>query len=140
MTREEINKARIEMQAARIAELEKENAHYIELLFNGNRLANNAEAMEKIYVSGKITDNANYKAQFSSAEKHLQDLGYSVINPARLDLPDGATWADYMRQDIKLLCDCDAIFMLVNWQESKGAKIEHQLAQELGLKIIYGEA
>ena len=139
MTQEEINKARIEMQAARIAELEKENAHYIELLFKcGNRqIANNAEAMEKIYISGKITDNANYKAQFSSVEKHLQDLGYSVINPARLELPDGATWADYMRHDIKLLCDCDAIYMLHGWRESAGAKIEHKLARDLGMKIIY---
>ena len=71
MTREEINKARIEMQAARIAELEKENAHYIELLFKWNRqIANNAEAMKKIYVSGKITDNANYKAKGELEEKY----------------------------------------------------------------------
>jgi hypothetical protein len=27
--------------------------------------------------------------------------------------------------------------MLSNWQQSKGAKIEHSLAKEIGLKIFY---
>ena len=42
LTNDEINKARFEMLAARIADLEKENAHYIELL------SANAEIKKKI--------------------------------------------------------------------------------------------
>ena len=93
--------------------------------------------MKKIYISGKITNNANYKAEFEAAELALKIAGFQPVNPAEEYLPDGATWADYMRQDIKLLCDCDAIYMLNGWRESAGAKIEHKLAQDLGIEIIY---
>ena len=93
--------------------------------------------MKKIYISGKITDNPNYKADFEAAESALKIAGFQPVNPAEEHLPDGATWADYMRQDIKLLCDCDAIYMLNGWRESAGAKIEHKLARDLGIEIIY---
>ena len=93
--------------------------------------------MKKIYISGKITNNANYKADFEAAELALKIAGFQPVNPAEEKLPDGATWADYMRHDIKLLCDCDAIYMLDGWQESAGAKIEHKLARKLGIEIIY---
>ena len=93
--------------------------------------------MKKIYISGKITNNPNYKAEFEAAELALKIAGFQPVNPAEEHLPDGATWADYMRQDIKLLCDCDAIYMLNGWRESAGAKIEHKLAQDLGIEIIY---
>nr|DAF85425.1 MAG TPA: Nucleoside 2-deoxyribosyltransferase [Siphoviridae sp. ctzm5103] len=93
--------------------------------------------MKKIYISGKITNNANYKADFEAAELALKIAGFQPVNPAEEHLPDGATWADYMRHDIKLLCDCDAIYMLNGWRESAGAKIEHKLARDLGIEIIY---
>ena len=91
--------------------------------------------MKKIYISGKITGNPNYKADFEAAELALKIAGFQPVNPAEEHLPDGATWADYMRQDIKLLCDCDAIYMLNGWRESEGAKIEHKLARDLGIEI-----
>ena len=93
--------------------------------------------MKKIYISGKITDNPNYKAEFEAAELALKIAGFQPVNPAEEHLPDGATWADYMRHDIKLLSDCDAIYMLNGWRESAGARIEHKLAQDLGMGIIY---
>ena len=93
--------------------------------------------MKKIYISGKITDNPNYKADFEAAELALKIAGFQPVNPAEEHLPDGATWADYMRHDIKLLCDCDAIYMLNGWRKSGGAKFEHMLAQDLGMEIIY---
>ena len=94
------------------------------------------EEMKKIYISGKITNNANYKADFEAAEFELKIAGFQPVNPAKEHLPDGATWADYMRHDIKLLCDCDAIYMLKGWRESAGAKIEYKLARDLGIEII----
>lgn len=93
--------------------------------------------MKKIYISGKITNNANYKADFEAAELALKIAGFQPVNPAEEHLPDDAIWADYMRHDIKLLCDCDAIYMLNGWRESAGAKIEHKLARKLGIEIIY---
>ena len=47
--------------------------------------------MKKIYISGKITDNANYKADFEAAELALKTAGFQPVNPAEEKLPDGAT-------------------------------------------------
>ena len=91
----------------------------------------------KIYISGKITNNPVYKLQFAAAERELKNEGLQPVNPAREILPAGSTWADYMRHDIRLLCDCSAIYMLTNWRQSKGARLERSLAKKLGLKIIY---
>ena len=93
--------------------------------------------MKKIYISGKITDNENYITEFEAAEKALKIAGYKPINPAKEQLPDGATWADYMRQDLKLLCDCDGVYMLYDWQRSNGAVLEFTVARNLGLKIMF---
>lgn len=47
--------------------------------------------MKKIYISGKITNNANYKADFEAAELALKIAGFQPVNPAEEKLPDGAT-------------------------------------------------
>lgn len=90
----------------------------------------------KVYISGKITGNPFYKDEFALAERVIEASGCEAVNPCAEEI-DGGSWLDYMRRDIKLLADCDGVYMLQNWQESKGAKIEHQLARDLGLRIYY---
>lgn len=41
-----------------------------------------------------------------------------------------------MRADLKLLLDCDAIYLLKGYQNSKGAMIEYDLARILHFDII----
>jgi hypothetical protein len=41
-----------------------------------------------------------------------------------------------MRVDIKALCDCDAIVMLMGWGCSRGARLEHYIAEQLEIKIF----
>ena len=36
----------------------------------------------KVYISGPITGTTDYMERFSEAQKHIESLGYSVINPA----------------------------------------------------------
>ena len=92
--------------------------------------------MKKIYISGRITNNPFYKDDFAKAAAVIESAGCEAVNPTDEEIP-GDSWLDYMRRDIKLLVDCDGVYMLENWQESNGATIEHQLAQGLGLKIYY---
>ena len=40
-----------------------------------------------------------------------------------------------MRVAIPELCKCDAIYMLEGWRHSKGARLEHTIARELGMEI-----
>jgi hypothetical protein len=92
----------------------------------------------KIYISGKITgieDEA--KVLFENAEIYLKSKGYKVINPIKANHDHDNSWESYMKEDIKLLCDCDEIFMLKNWKESKGAILEHNLSEILKIKINY---
>lgn len=90
----------------------------------------------KVYISGKITGNPFYKDEFALAERVIEASGCEVVNPTAEEI-EGGSWLDYMRRDIKLLVDCDGVYMLHNWQESAGAKIEHQLARDLGLRVYY---
>ena len=66
---------------------------------------------------------------FEEAEKKIVEFGYKPINPMK-EVPKQLDfeWIDYIKFDIKILMDCDLIYMLPNWKDSKGAKIEHDLA------------
>ncbi len=94
----------------------------------------------RVYISGKISGTEDYKERFAKAEKKLWREGFRTVNP--LDIPahcnDGEpSWSDYMREDIKRLVDCKAIYMMKGWKESKGASLEHHIAIELGMVVFY---
>lgn len=94
----------------------------------------------KIYLSGKISGIVEEaKERFSDAQRELEEKGYSVINPMKIPHYHDNSWHSYMREDVKALCDSDAIYMLSNWTDSKGAIIEHTIAMYLGLKVFYQE-
>ena len=42
-----------------------------------------------------------------------------------------------MLKDIADLLQCNAIYMLQGWEDSKGARIEHYIATEIGMPIMY---
>ena len=90
--------------------------------------------MTKIYISGPMSGikNFNYES-FAEAESRLRHLG-EVVNPAKIE-PSVKTWEGYMRADIKALVDCDAVYVLPGWENSKGARIEIAIAVGLGMDI-----
>ena len=91
-----------------------------------------------VYISGSITNNENYKVDFETAVKWLEENGYKPINPARLnDILPNLTYEQYMAIDYKLLELSEAIYMLDGWQKSKGACAELSYAKSLGKKVIY---
>ncbi len=93
----------------------------------------------KVYISGPISGlplETVYN-NFTNAEIRLQEQGYEVVNPLNNGLPRESTWNEHMRADLKLLLDCDAIYMLNGWEYSKGASLEYDLAIDLGFKLIH---
>jgi hypothetical protein len=86
----------------------------------------------KIYISGPMTGlpGLNFSA-FNYAAETLRAAGYEVVNPAEVDQGENPTWAQCMRKDIALLLQCDAIALLPGWWDSRGSRIEHNLAVEL---------
>lgn len=92
---------------------------------------------ERYYVSGPMTGLPGLnKPAFNAEADRLRALGFDVVNPAEVELPEGSTWADYIRHDLKLLLDCTAIVMLPGWERSNGAVIEHVVAVKLGMKVL----
>lgn len=92
----------------------------------------------RVYISGRITGLSEkvYKNNFNSAELYLTSLGYDVVNPVAYDTIQNGTWEDYMRRDIKLLCDCDYIYLLEGWEASDGASLEKLIADNLKIETL----
>jgi hypothetical protein len=93
----------------------------------------------RIYISGPITNTEGYMARFQAAEKKLSGMGFTVINPAKVnaELPEGLTHSDYMNVSVAMLGLCDTIYMMEGWQESKGCNIEFECAFENGIAIVF---
>ncbi len=92
----------------------------------------------KVYISGPISgyDLNERQDTFNRIAVHLRERGHTCFNPITNRVP-GWGWNDYMRYDIKRLVECEAIYMLKGWVDSKGASIEHDLADKLGLTMYY---
>lgn len=92
--------------------------------------------MKRVYISGPMTGlpEANFPA-FHAAAKALRDAGIDAVNPAEINATTDGRWEDYMREDIKALCDCDGIALLPGWERSRGAHLEVHIAHRLGLEI-----
>lgn len=91
-----------------------------------------------LYLSGPMTGLPAFNAPaFRAVAIWYRALGYEVINPAEVQLPEGATWSDFMRADIALMMSCTGIHMLPGWENSRGAVIEHDLAVALGFEVTF---
>lgn len=93
----------------------------------------------KIYLSGKIsgTDLDYVRRLFDKVANTLRALGHEVTNPLCNGLSETAPWEEHMAKDIIDLLQCDGIYMLQGWEDSQGARIEHAVAKEIGLKVMY---
>jgi hypothetical protein len=99
--------------------------------------------MMSVYLSGPITGmpNGNYDA-FLSAELRIRRPSATehtyifVRNPQKIPhKKQNPTYADYMRDGIVAMLECDAVVMLPGWVNSRGACIERAVAHACGLKI-----
>jgi len=89
----------------------------------------------KIYIAGKINGLPNYKENFDKAEKYWKVRGHICMNPSVL--PEGFPYEAYLPICVAMINCCDAIYMLKNWKDSIGAKVEYEYASAQGKTIIY---
>lgn len=89
----------------------------------------------KMYISGKITGDPDYKKKFKSAHVYLTAQEHVTMNPANMTI--GFTHDEYMTVCLAMVSVCDGVYMLKDWRDSDGAKEEHEFAIEHGKKIFY---
>lgn len=105
--------------------------------------------MTTLYVAGPMSGlpELNYPA-FNEAAEQLRAAGFEVLNPVDVVVPRGATptWQWFMRRTLKMMLDADAIATLPGWRDSKGASIEVDTADRIGIGeapvthwIVYGD-
>lgn len=89
------------------------------------------------YIAGPMTGLPQFNHQsFAYAATVLRAQGRDVRKPHEID--GGATdqtWEWYMRRALQMLLDCDEIVLLPGWENSRGARIERQIAEALGMPV-----
>lgn len=92
----------------------------------------------RCYIAGPMTGKPELNFPlFQREAARLRADGWHVVNPAEINPDPSAGWLPCMRADIKQLVDCDSILMLPGWEWSRGASLEHHIAQRLGMRVIY---
>lgn len=93
----------------------------------------------KTYIIGAVTglDTEEVRNKFAAAEERLKNMGMVPVNPINF-VPENLAWEPAMKMCIKALVECDAVFLLSDWQQSKGGVLEVSIARNLGL-IEYRE-
>lgn len=95
----------------------------------------------KIYIAGQIIGLEYQEAfdLFEDADHAISLAGHMPLNPMEVvDQTKGRQYADYLLDALRVvLTEADALYMLPNWQKSKGARIEHAIAEIMEKPIYY---
>lgn len=86
----------------------------------------------KVYVIGAVTGHPREAvvAKFDKASAALESAGMIPVNPVNI-VPPETDWHEAMKQCIKAMLTCDAVMVLPDWEESKGATLEVMIARNL---------
>lgn len=95
-----------------------------------------------------LTDEEIEKTR-NKAIKHLERLGYKVVNTLNTeDRYSESSMKDrgvmsipvcYLARSLESMSFCDAVYFCDGWEDARGCRIEHDVAEEYGLDIIYAE-
>lgn len=104
----------------------------------------------RLYVAGPIAGVRDRNPQFEAVTKVLSDHHYDVVNPKEVPACDPLssipcallfpsegrehTWQCGLRHDLRALLACDGLALLRGWSRSRGAKLEFEVAQAVGMK------
>ena len=104
------------------------------------------DEMPRVYIAGPMTGHEHFNyAAFYDAYDRLHREGFRIASPAhdadgkRINPPIPGYEDDYrvyLRYGIEKLLDCDLIFLLPGWEGSRGARLEKQIADAMGIREV----
>jgi len=102
----------------------------------------NTNNKKKVYISGPIKHKnfTEVRHTFDRAESLIKT--YTTLEPINplnngiKQIEGDTNWQEHMREDIKNLCSCDYIMFLPGWTESKGCRLELDIAASIGTEIL----
>lgn len=100
--------------------------------------ANTEIIKEKVYISGPIAgyELEERKMAFLKVQHELEALGYEPVNPFNNGVADEEHWRVHMKADIRMLVDCDFIYLMPGWELSAGCKLELDVASSCGIQLM----
>jgi hypothetical protein len=108
--------------------------------------------MSLVYVAGPLRPRNGRKLRqnIDAAAEHALDLwerGHAVICPhTNTQLGDmdpdrggirGVPGETFLAGDLVMVSRCDVVYMLPGWEESEGARMEHDFAKAAGITVYY---
>ena len=75
-----------------------------------------------------------------SAVEYLNSCGYEVADTVLDTDKFKGTKNDAVRclaESIKFMSNVDAVYFLKGWEEARGCNIEHEIAKQYGIEVIY---
>lgn len=96
---------------------------------------------KRVYISGKITglDIRVAEEFFAAAAVKVRQCGDIPLNPMEI-FPENPNWKwhDYMIEDLRLFLmgSIQMVVLLPNWHESRGARIEKAVAEEMKIPVM----
>ena len=90
--------------------------------------------VKRLYLVGSITGNKAYKQAFSRAYWQLKNEGFVVENPIKF-CNEEWSWQECIRKCIRVLSKQNAIAVIGDVSNSKGATLELEIGKALGMEI-----
>lgn len=109
-----------------------------------------AQGARRVYVAGPMAGipGHNFPA-FHAEAARLRALGHDVLSPAEkageqaataaqehgLEFRETQTYKDFLKADLRMVLDSDAVQLLPGWENSRGATLEVHVARAVGIDV-----
>jgi hypothetical protein len=93
----------------------------------------------KIYISLPISglNVSRCRNRALRCKLYIERLGHEAITPFDVCPDSNRSYAYFMGRDIEALMNCDAIFLMSGWSESRGCQLEWRCAEIYRKKIFH---
>lgn len=94
-----------------------------------------------VYVAGPMSGYPMHNfPQFNKTAGLLRAAGFEVRNPAEHPAAAQLAYREIIDIDIRLILECNTMFFLPRWYDSRGAKTEMKIATWRNMNIFFADA